>query len=220
MLNDLLDAAFDTTAELGVSIALVLSLRATITPESRVGAADNVTVPVVAWPPNTVFGDRVRLTRLGDGMRVRFEVLVTVPRVAVIWRVALAPTCKVPISTAFEVVSCGTIVCGGVVIEPLLSDIFTVVPPRFALLSSVTVAVVGDPPWTDVGDTVRLVRLGFGRIVTVVCLEAKPRVALTTAVSALATTFVGMPTEVKVCPAGIVTDAGGRILEDGELSCI
>ena len=172
----------------------------------------NVTVPVAPEPPATLIGATVkeRSARFGGGVMVRALVWLTELNDAVIPTTAGVRIVVVSIVTVAEMLPCGTRTVAGTAASDGSSLANTITAPSTeAGLVSVTVAVTGRPPTTELGESDSdASTTGGGLIVSVAVAAALPAVARKVAIVVVATLAVDTATVAALAPAGTVTLAG------------
>jgi hypothetical protein len=164
-----------------------------------------VTVPVDETPPRTDVGLTVTLTRVAS-VTVSVAVWVTPLSKPEIVAVFVVETGTVVIVKVAVVAPTSTVTEGGAVAQLMLDDSDTTVPPIGAGPLIVTVPVEETPPWTEVGLTLTLTKVGAvtAKVPVWVTLLSVPEIVAVTLLD------TGVVLTVKVAeeePAGTVTDA-------------
>lgn len=152
------------TSKVAGTVAAPLSLvRLTVTPEGP-AACCSVTVPVEELPPVTLFGLRLTL-RTPAAVMVSGALWLELPRVAVMFAVAVLSTGLVDTPNVWLVWPAGTVTVDGVVAAPLSLPSDTTVPPAGAAALMVTVPVLDWPPITEVGFSEMPVTVGAAAVI-------------------------------------------------------
>ena len=138
-----------------VAAAALLEVSVTIAPPVGAGAP-RVTVPVDGDPPMTAVGPNA--TEDTHDFTVRAAVLLAPAAVAVMVAVAFVVTAVVVIVKVVLVAPAATVTEAGTTAAALLLARATTLPPAGAAADNVMVPVLGFPPITEVGFSVRVAR--------------------------------------------------------------
>ena len=196
-----------TVTEGGALRSLSLLLKLTTVPP--VGAdCEMATLQLVAPPELSVDELHESEDKVGAGLSVTLTVLEEPFRVAVktgAWATNVVPAMS---TTEAPVVPAATARRSGVAKKLLLLLKATTVPPVGAVCEMTTLHVVAPPELTVVGVQANEDRLAAGLSVKLAVLELPLRVAVKTAVCAVAMVPAVSMTEAAVAPAAMVTDTG------------